>query len=265
MSHTTFLKAIFAIFVACIYSNSAFSIESRSDREKTITPRSKKFYRSRRSRSYVALSGKYASDERSREREFRTRYYYQSNKLVNEFNLLTENKYTNKGSSKNKRHLIKRSELYDASLATKLRIKDSNNYGVFFHRTIYDDMSKYYRDLQTTAGFGRIFFDDILELDAGFGYRDSKSFGYKFNFSPSWRIRYRITKKLTFNQRAYLFIDHEAMDAEIKTGFNYRIGKKLSFEVRFNFDQRRYEDDDDLEVINKVDRSVTLGLVFDLS
>ena len=247
------------------FSSLAFAVESRSDREKTITPRSKRFYHSRRSRSYISFSGKYVSDERAREREIRSRYYYQSNNFVNEMNFLTENKYTNKGSSKNKRHLIKRSELYDISVSSKARISKTQNYGVLFHRTIYDDMSKYYRDSQTTAGFGRIFLKNKIEVDAGFGYRDSKSFGYKFNFSPSWRAKFKLTDKITFKQRGYLFIDHEAMDTEIKTGLTYRVGSKVSLELRFNFDQRRYEDDDNLETINKVDRSVTFGIVFDLS
>ena len=45
-------------------SSHSFAIESRSDREKTITPRVKKFYRSKRVRHYVSLGGKYVSDER---------------------------------------------------------------------------------------------------------------------------------------------------------------------------------------------------------
>ena len=45
----------------------------------------------------------------------------------------------------------------------------------------------------------------------------------------------------------------------------YRLRNNLSFEVRHNFEQRRYESDDNKMVENFVNRSVTLSLIFDLN
>jgi hypothetical protein len=245
-----------------LLSLNSFALESETDRKKSVTPRNARFYKSERSRSYIALNGKYSSNERSKEKEIRSRYLYQSNKYIHQINFLNETYHTNKGTKVGTRHLIKRKEVYDISLSTKSIIANTDNYLVAFHRTIYDDMSDYYRDMQTTVGFGRRMLNQAVELDFGVGYKESKNYSYNINFSPSWRAQYKITKKLTFNQRGFLFIDHEVMDAEIKTGLMYRLNKKLSFEIRHNFDQRRYADKKEREVVNKIRKTVTFGIVY---
>lgn len=241
----------------------AFAIESESNREAVVSPRSKKFYRSNRARKYVAFGGSYSSDYNSKEYQLTSRYLYQSDRFINEINFQNEHEYAD--SSSDNRNYVKKTELYDLTLSSKALIKDSRNYGVFFHRTIYDNLSSYYYDLRTAVGIGRMFFNKNLELDTSIGYRDVKNYGHKIDFIPSMRAKFRITKNLTFVQRGYWFIDNESIDNGLKTSISYRLNKKLSFEIRHNFEQRRYEDDEDNEQVNRVNRSITIGLIFDLN
>lgn len=246
-------------------AKNSHAIDSESHREAVVSRRSKKFYTSNRSRQYLAFGGSYSSDYNSKEYQLTSRYLYQSNKLINEFNFKNEHEYADKGSGSSKQYYLKKIELYDLSLSSKILLEDSKNYLVLFHRTIYDNLSKYYYDLRSAVGVGRIFFNNHLELDASIGYHDVKNYGYKMSFIPSLRSKFRITKKLTLVQRGYLYLDHESMDNGLRTSLLYRLSKKLSFEIRHNFEQRRYENDTDLEQENFVNRAITIGLVFDLN
>ena len=243
----------------------AFAIDSVSSRKNIITPRSKKLYRSNRTRNYLSLGGNYASDYNSKSYQLNSRYLYQGPDWINELNFENEGRYSDKGSGSKRVYDVKTSELYDISASSKLRIGNSNNYGAAFHKTLYDHLSKYYYDNHTALGIGRMFFDDKIELDLSLGYHDVKSYGNELNFITSIRTKLRITKNLTMVQRGYLFIDHESMDNELKSSLVYRLKSKLSLELRHSFSQRRYEDDLNNRVINQVNRSVTFGLIFDLN
>jgi hypothetical protein len=63
----------------------------------------------------------------------------------------------------------------------------------------------------------------------------------------------------------YCFLDHESIDNGFKTSLVYRLNDKMSFEVRHNFETRRYEDDANKQQTNLTNRSVTIGLIFDLN
>lgn len=180
-------------------------------------------------------------------------------------NFQNDNDYADSGSAKNKRYDVKKSELYDFSLSSKARIKDSENYGVFFHRTMYDDLSKFYYDLHTAVGLGRMFFKEKLEFDISIGYHDIKTYGHEIDIIPSIRTNFKITKNLTLTQRGYWFLDHESMDNELKSSLVYRISDRMSLELRHTFEKRRYEEDDKNVTTNLVNRSVTVGMVFDLN
>lgn len=257
-------RAAFLAAVLAISAPNSFALDSRANREKIVAPRAKRFYKSNAIRKYLSIGGKHSSDQSSKSNEINARLFYQSPSLINEFNFQNEVTYSNLGSTPGKKHLVKKSELYDASISTKAIICASKNYGVFYHRTVYDDMSKFYYDLQTAIGVGRIFFGDKLEFDTSIGYHDSKAYGYEINFVPSMRLNLRLSERLTLNQRGYLFIDHESMDNELKTSLVYRIGSKLSLELRHSFEQRSYENDANRQQVNEVNKSITLGLVFDL-
>lgn len=243
----------------------AFAVESESQREAVVAPRAKKFYRSNSAKQYLSLGGNYTSDYNSKNYQLTSRYLYQSNNFVHEINFQNENNYADTGSGKNKKYAVKKSELYDFSLSSKARLFDTENYGVFYHRTIYDDLSKYYYDLRTAAGIGRMFFKEKLELDISLGYHDVKAYGYEVDVITSMRANFKINEHLTFTQRGYWFFDHESIDNQLKTSLVYRLSDKMSFEVRHNFEKRRYEEDDNRVVTNFVNRSITIGLIFDLN
>lgn len=266
MPHRTQIR-ILAILVALFFfqsSKAAFAVDARANREDVVAPRSKKLYRSNSARQYLSLGGNHTSDYNSKNYQFNAKYFYQSSNFIHEANFKNENKYSDSGSGSNRRYSVKTSELYDASFSSKMRLGDSENYAVGFHRTMYDDLSKYYFDMHTAVGVGRMFFNDKIELDLSVGYHDIKTYGHEIDFIPSIRTNFHITKNLTLIQRGYWFIDHESTDNELKTSLVYRIKERLSLELRHAFEQRRYEDDHNHVVVNQITRSTTLGLVFDL-
>lgn len=244
-----------------------YALESESQREAVVTPRSKRFYSKPYSRQYLAFGGVYSSDYNSKAYQLNSRYYFQSDKMVHEMNFDHEVEYKDVGSGSNRKYGVKSQELYDFALSSKAKVFESNNYLVGYHRTIYDDYSDFGYDTRTALGFGRSFFDGGFELDASISYHDVKHEANqtKTDFITSWRANFKITDNLTFLQRAYWYIDHNSMDNQFRTSLLYRLKKDLSFEIRHNFEQRRYDSETSPQVINRVNRSITIGLVFDLN
>lgn len=255
-----------ATFVAAFFPFApvAIAIDSESDREALVSARSKKFYKTNSVRKYLSLGGNYSSSGTAKKYEATSRYLYQSSSQIHEFNFQHESSYANLGTAAGKRFLVKKSELYDGSLSSKFIVGETKNYGVAYHRTIYDDLSKYYMDQRTALGVGRLFLDDTLEFDAGVGYQDVKAYGHKWSFVPSFRANIKLSPKIMLNSRGYLFIDHESMDNELKTSLIYRLNNKTSLELRYTFEQRRYENDAGRVEENAVNKMLTFGMVFDL-
>lgn len=244
--------------------NSAHAVDSRANREAMVAPRTKRFFRSNSAKSYFSLGGGYSSDYNSKYYKLNSRYLYQSDRRIHEANFEHNSDYGDSGSGNNKQYNVKKSELYDLMLASKARIGESRNYGVLFHRTIYDKFSKFGYDTHTAAGVGRMFFNEALELDISLGYHDIKAYGQEVDVVTSMRSNFKITKNLTLIQRGFWFFDHESMDNQLKTSLVYRLNNKMSFEVRHNFEKRRYEEDDKNRVSNYVNRDITIGMIFDL-
>jgi hypothetical protein len=259
-------NAIFA-FALSLLVTSAFAkpYDSEANREAIVSQRNKRFFKASSSKEYFSIGGIYSSDYNSKKYSLNSRYLYQSFAAIHELNFEHETNYADKGSGANKEFYVKDSELYDLTLASKLRIADSRNYGVFFHRSIYDQYSDYYYDNRTALGVGRMFFNEKIELDFSLGYQDIKNYGYKVDFISSIRSNIKITKNITLTQRGYIFLDHETMDNGLKTSLVYRLDDKMSFEIRNNFEQRRYEDNQNHTVVNRANRSITIGLIFDLN
>lgn len=261
-------KLFLALFLALFLSQpceKAFAIESESQREAIVAPRAKRFYKGNLSKQYLSFGGNYTSDYNSKNYQLNSRYLYQSANHIHEINLQYETNYADSGSGKNKKYDVKKSELYDLSISSKARIKESEEYGVFYHRSIYDKLSKFYYDSRTALGVGRMFFKERLEFDVSLGYHDVEAYGYQVDVVTSWRANFKLTDNITFVQRAYWFFDHESIDNDFKTSLVYRLSDKMSFEVRHNFEKRRYEEDNQRMVTNQINRGVTIGLIFDLN
>jgi hypothetical protein len=260
----SYWKSVPVFAFLAFFSLESFAIDTESDREAVVSARSKKFYKSNSARQYLSLGGNYSATGTAKSYEFNSRYLYQSSNQIHEFNFQHESSYGNLGSAAGKRYLVKKSELYDGTLSSKFIIGESKNYGVGYHRTIYDDLSKYYMDQRWALGAGRLFLNDNLEIDASIGYQDVKTYGHKWSFIPSFRANIKLSPKFTLNSRGYLFIDHESMDNELKTSLIYRFSNRTSFEIRYTIEQRRYEVDDDRVQSNAIAKVLTFGLVFDL-
>lgn len=262
-------KARFCYLVcaSCLFfSNLAladFTINSETSREQVIAAKSKKIPKSKKPIQRISLGGSYDFDQNSKQYQFITRYFYQSNRFIHELNFLHETEYADTGSGKNKKYKMKTSELYDFSTSNKAVIAQTKNYAVFYHRTVYDDLSSYYNDLNTAFGLGRMFFNDVLEFDLSFGYHSSKNYGHEIELVPSIRLVKKLTKKLTLNHRGYWFIDNKSIDDEMKTSLIYRLTPRMSFETRHTFEKRSYIDTSKRRV-NQVRNLFTIGLVFDL-
>jgi hypothetical protein len=246
-----------------LQSAESFAIQSRSDREAIVSPRSKKFFKNDDIKQYLSLGGNYTKTESSKSYELNSRYLYQSENFIHEANLINETRYGNASGSSD--DMIKKSELYDVSIASKARISKTKNYVVAYHRTIYDKLSKYERDSTTAIGVGKMFFDGKVELDSSIGFHEVSAYGHEVNIIPSIRTNFKLTDKITFNQRGFWFFDHRSSDNQLKTSLIYRLHQKVSFEIRHNFEQRRYDDKAKNRVVNQQNKSITVGLVFDLN
>lgn len=267
MIFTTKSKATLAIalvaFLFFINNQQSFSQEKRSQREAIVSARSRRFYKTQnRAKQYLSLNGNYYSDYNSKSYTFGSRYLYQSFKFIHEINFNHETEFKDLGSGKNKRYYIKSSSLYDATMSNKARIKTSKYYSVFYHRTIYDELSNFYYDMRTAVGLGRMFLNENLEVDLSAGYRDVKNYGDKVDSILSWRLNRKLTNNLNLIQRGYFFIDHSSIDNELKTSLIFRLNEKLAFEIRHGFEKRTYREK--RVDVNEVNRSINIGLVFDL-
>lgn len=245
-------------------STPAVAIESRSQREAVATVRSKKFYRGNRAKQYLSLTGQYSSDNNSRHYDANMRYLYQSSKNIHEVNFNHEVNYNDVGSGKKKLYDVKTSELYDIALASKMRFFSTPIYLVAYHRTIYDDMSSFYYDNRSAGGVGVIFFKDKIEIDISAANHDIKNEGQEKDYIASYRLNHNFLENFTINQRGFLYFDRNSLDCELRSSVIYRYNHKFSFEIRHNFENRRYKTAPNKLPINNVSRSISFGMVFDL-
>ena len=238
--------------------------ELRSAREAVISSQSKKFFQSNRTRQYLSIGGSYGSDYNSKSYQINSRYFLQNENFTHEINAQHQVDYVDIGSGKNKKYKVKKSELYDLMLASKARIFSSNNYGFIYHRSIYDKFSIFLYDQRSALGLGRMFLNQKLEMDFSMAYRDVKMQTYEINYLSSIRINHKFNNKLSLIQRRYIFFEDRLLDQEHKTSLIYRLNNQLSFELRHNFEKRRYIDVAKRVAVNQVSRGVIIGLIFDL-
>lgn len=258
------LLLLVVVYLLFIDDSWSLDLNNKSDRSAIASEKTRKFLKNYYPvRKRISISAYRDSDYNSTDYRLQIGHRYQSARMINNFDFDHEVKYRDLGTSVGKTVQTKRSEIYDLLMSSKIRILEQNNYVALYHRTIYDDMSDYYYDLQSAIGFGRFFLDQNLEFDLSIGYRDVKRFGYNVNFIPSFRFRIDLTERFRIVNRSYLFIDHESMDNDFKTSFIYDFTENLSGQLTHDFEQRRYEDDlKKREVINRVDRRITLGLIY---
>jgi len=245
--------------------NSSYAqLESRTNREAIISSYNKKFYQSNRSRQYISFLGNYSSDYNSSSYQLNSRYLFMNSNYSHEINAQHQVDYADTGSGKTKKYNVKKSELYDLAIASKMRLFKGNNYTVFYHRSIYDKFSVYLYDQRSALGFGRAFNNDKIELDLSLAYRDVKTYSYEINYIASLRLNHKINNKISLIQRSYIFFNKDNYDQEYRTSFVYRLNQQLSFELRHNFEKRRYVDFVKKNSTNLITRGISFGIVVDL-
>lgn len=238
--------------------------ESKSPREAVISSFNKRFYQSNRVRQYLAFAGSYNSDYNSKSYQLNSRYLFQNPNFTSELSLQHQVDYADTGSLKTKKYNVKKTELYDLTISSKARLGSSVNYGVFYHRSIYDKFSTFLYDNRTAIGLGRMFNNEKIEFDFSMAYRDIKADTYEVDYLASIRLTHKFNNKISMIQRSYIFFGKSLYDEEYRTSMIYRLNNKVSLELRHNFEKRRYSDYPKRVNVNQISRGVTFGMVFDL-
>lgn len=220
------MKTPIILFIACLL----FSFETLADARKST------FRSSRRLSQYVAFGGTYSSDFNSKEYKISSSYQYIFDRYINEIDFLQHTRYagtTTKEPEKNR-------ELYDVEISSKILIGQSDNYFNYYNRSRYDEFSDYYYDITNAAGWGRMFFDGIIEADINIGYNNIKNFESQIVINPNLKASFWITDKIRFTSKAYIFKVKDSYSEELKTRISYKLNKNLSLELYHNYDKRKF-------------------------
>lgn len=238
--------------------------ESKSPREAVLSSFNKRFYQSNRVRQYLAFAGSYNSDYNSKSYQFNSRYFFQNPNYTHEISVFHEVDYADTGSGKTKKYDVKKVESYDLTASSKARLGESLNYGVFYHRSLYDKFSSFLYDHRTAVGIGRAFNNEKIEFDFSLAYRDIKSDTFEIDYLSSLRLTHKFNNKISVMQRSYIFFGKNLYDEEYRTSLLYRLNNKVSLELRHNIEKRRYSDYPKRVNVNQISRGITFGMVFDL-
>jgi len=254
---------VLLLFTLLLMSTNSYAIDNnQTDRSRVVAPRNERFSRNGSVRKYINFGGEYESDQNSKQYVVSAGHFYRSNKWINETDFLYQKDYSQKAV--NNYELRPSSELYDFQMSSKVVIPDTQDYLVFYNRSKYNPLSTYYYDITTAAGIGRMFFDDLLEIDVAIGHNEVKEYDQKTTLIPSFRTEFDIWEKLHFIQRGYMFFSDEAADYQMRTRLQYPIGKQLYLQVSFDVDKRTYANQAKREKVNEVHRRLVFGFRYDL-
>ncbi len=194
------------------------------------------FRNSQKSSQYSAIGGNYSSDQNSEEYKISGSYQYTGSRFINELDLLHYTRY----SSTTTHPLEKNRELYDGEISSKILIGNSNNYFNYYNRSKYDEFSDYYYDLTNAVGWGRMFFDGIVEADVNIGYDEIKNFDSQVVLNPNLKATFWLTDKIKFTSKAFIFKVQDSYSEELKTRLSYKMTDDLSLELYHNYDKKRF-------------------------
>lgn len=205
---------------------------------------------------YVALGGNYSSDYNSKEYKFSGSYQYIKNRFINEMDFLQHTRY----ASSTTHDMEKNRELYDLEISSKILIAQSDNYFNYYNRSKYDEFSDYYYDITNAVGWGRMFYEGIVEADLNIGYDDIKNFESQIVINPNLKANFWITDKIRFTSKAFIFKVKDNYSEELKNRISYKLTNDLSLELYHNYEKKRF-----LKSTASVDNTVTQvsrGFVF---
>jgi hypothetical protein len=225
-------KAALLCFLALfsIISGNCFSKQNFADLNKNS------FYSSKKVKKYFSLGGGYKSDYNSREFEILSGYKYKSNKLIHEVDFLHEVKE----SSTTKKEIRKTEELYDFEGSTRALIGQSAYYANIYNRIQYDELSKFYYDVSSAAGLGRLFYKGKFESSINLGYNDVKNFNSEVIILGIIKGYFTISDNIKLSTRGSLTRAEKEYDEEIKNVLSFKIQRNLSFELIHRYEKNRY-------------------------
>lgn len=257
------MKKIFTglfLLINILFINKSRAIETKTNREKIASIRSRAFYKNNIAKNYLSATGNYSSDYNSTTYKINFLHSYHSWKYIHDLNFLYRHEYADMGSGKNKKFKEEKSKLYDIYFANKYRFDGYGNYILIYNRLIYDELSSYYYDRRTAIGVGRIMLDEKLEFDTSISYRQVKELDNGIDFVITSRFNNKFSEKINLVSRTYWFIDRSSLDNIIKTSLFYTLNNNLSFEIRHEFERRRYRENGQFN--NQVRKDVFFGMVF---
>jgi hypothetical protein len=194
------------------------------------------FYKKEKVKQFLILGGGYKSDYNSREYEVMGGYKYKSNKYLHEIDFLHEVTET----STTRKFIRKTEELYDFEASSRMLLGESKNYLNFYNRLQYDEKSKFYYDVSSAVGLGKLFMDGKVESSINFGYNDVKNFNSEIIVIGILKSTVKLTQNIKFSTRGLLVRAEDDYDEEIKNVVSFRIEKNLFFEIIHRYDKSRY-------------------------
>ncbi|MFT6346331.1 MAG: hypothetical protein ACJA02_000559, partial [Myxococcota bacterium] len=145
---------------------------------------------------------------------------------------------------------------------SKILIAKSTNYFNYYNRSKYDRLSDYYYDTTNAAGWGRMFFEGIIEADVNIGYNEIKNFDSQIVINSNLKANLWLTEKLKLTIKAFLFKIQDSYSEELKTRLSYKMTNNMWLEIYHNYDKKRFiKTTSSLEQIQtEVDRDFVLRL-----
>lgn len=252
-----------------------------NDRTRLVNRRNERFYKVDITRHFVSLSGEYDSDEDSKQYVVKFDHFYKNRRIISDIDLRMETLFENESSKKKFRS--KESDLYQAIIAEKIILFDTQNYAVFFNETRYDNEadSSYY-DMATAAGVGRMFFNDSLELDLAYGKAKAKDVNSvshhattrRFDYDrdiwvPAFRTEFSLFDDVRVVSRGYAYFSGDIDSYYLNTRLQYPLTRRVYLQLSHIFDKRTYEKYDSknynvgVRKVNETRRQLLLGFRYD--
>lgn len=193
-------------------------------------------------RQFIAFGGNYQSDQNSREYEISAKYEYKSDRFMNEFNFLRN---VTKAETKTI-PMRKTKDLYDSELSGKVLISSSDYYFSYYNRSKYDDFSIYGHDVVTTAGFGKLFLNQKVELGLNLGWNDVKYYDSDIVINPTLQLNLDLTDRIRLVTRGFIYKRGVNFDGiknyseQLRSSLSFKLDKNLYFEMVHYYDKNRY-------------------------
>lgn len=231
MSNFKFVTGSFLVLFFCLFfTSNSFAKKSFADLNKGS------FYKTNKVKQFFSLGGGYKSDHNSKEYEVLSGYRYKSKKFLHEIDFLHEATY----ASTTRIPIRKTEELYDFELSSRMMIENSKNYLNLYHRTQYDEFSKFYYDISSAVGVGRLFLNNHVESSLSFGYNENKNTNSEIILIGILKGKIKITDSIKFATRGLLERKEKTYDEEIKNILSFRIQKNLFFELIHRYEKNRF-------------------------